>query len=387
MPLKRTAACTVALLLGLATAPSAQAEKAFSLSGGGGQTHIGNGLMIPIQQAATSLATTGTMFPNLRVGARVGKIVTGTVVKPLLGPISGKTAYQRKLTVPKGALTKPGGQLTVGVHFSNPTVYAVGTNLRFSWPAAPAVFSSGAVGPAVISGYGGTMTYSNALGTRFGGAAAFSISAGSEPAGLISPYAVTIYAKPSVGGAVLPCTHPAFGGANTLNNNGCAAGILIAQPTGTGAIGRNAIASSPGGFVAGKNVAILKLGSTPLGNVLIKALAATNTAVPSNAATSQGGPWTTGKVVISNPAALGGTEKFVLEGKDSRTANGGGTIQMVSGSVSNRVTTGPNANRGWVRLILASPAAVPSMSVYGLAATVALMLLAVGYANRRRLFA
>ena len=386
MLLKRSAACTVALLLGLAAAPSAQADKAFALSGGGAQSHIGNGLMIPIQQAATA-ATTGTMFPILKAPAKVGKIIVGTVVKPLIGPILGKSAYQRKLVVPKGVIEKVAGQLTVGVHFSNPTVYAVGTNLRFTWPSAPAVFSTGQAGPAVITGFGGSMTYSNVLVTRFGGAGSFSITSGSEPAGLINGSAVTIYAKPSIGGAVPPCTHPGLGGANTLNNNGCAAGILIAKPTGVGAIGRNTTVATPGAKVVGKNVAILKVGASPLGTILAKVLVQTNTAIPTNAASSQGGPWTTGKVIISNPAALGGKEKFTLSGKDSRTANGGGSIQMVAGSVSNRTTTGPNANRGWVRLTLSTPATVPSMSMLGLGATVVLMLLAFGYTMRNRLFA
>ena len=386
MLLKRSAACTVALLLGLAAAPSAQADKAFSLSGGGAQSHIGNGLMIPIQQAATA-ATTGTMFPTLKAAAKPGKIIVGTVVKPLLGPIGGKTAYQRKLVVPKGVISKPAAQLTVGVHFSNPTVYAVGTNLKFTWPSAPAVFSTGQAGPAVITGFGGSMTYSNLLTSRFGGAAQFNISSGAEPAGLINGAAVTIYAKPSVGGAVPPCTHPSLGGANTVNNAGCAAGILIAKPTGVGAIGNNVTIATPGAKVVGKNVAILKVGGSPLGTILAKVLAATNTAIPTNTANSQGGQWTTGQVIISNPAALGGKEKFTLSGKDSRTANGGGTIQMVSGSVSNRTTSGPNANRGWVRLVLSSPATVPSMSMLGLGATVVLMMLAFGYTMRSRLFA
>ena len=65
MPLKRLAVGIAAAFLfstlGLAT--SAQAIKRFSVVGGGAQSHIGNGLAIPIQQAAINSVTTGTMFP------------------------------------------------------------------------------------------------------------------------------------------------------------------------------------------------------------------------------------------------------------------------------------------------------------------------------------
>ena len=60
---------------------------------------------------------------------------------------------------------------------------------------------------------------------------------------------------------------------------------------------------------------------------------------------------------------------------------------MVSGALSTRAATGPNANRGWVRLKLRSQAPLPSMSPVGLATTAGLMLLVAGYAMRRRIFA
>jgi hypothetical protein len=52
------------------------------------------------------------------------------------------------------------------------------------------------------------------------------------------------------------------------------------------------------------------------------------------------------------------------------------------------MASGPNANRGWVRLVLGNFDAdeVPSMSLVGMATTVALILLAFGYTMRRRLF-
>ena len=218
MQLKRLAVCIAAAFLvstfGLAT--GAQAAKRFSLTGGGGQTHIGNGLMIPIQQAAINSVTTGTMFPNLLIPVAGAPIVSGTVTKPIMTG-GTKMAYQRQLKVPIGALKKDALKTTVGVKFSNPTVFAVATNLSAKWPAAPAVFSTGvAVGGAssaggtgltTITGFGGSLTYSNALNTRFGGAARFAIGNGDPSACDLYPQApVTVYIK--INAITPPCTFP-----------------------------------------------------------------------------------------------------------------------------------------------------------------------------------
>ena len=84
------------LALGL-VAGTAQATHQFSLVGGGGQIHIGNGLALPIQQAATVLQT-GTVFPPLGIGVRAGDapVITGTVDKPLI-VVGEKRGWQRML--------------------------------------------------------------------------------------------------------------------------------------------------------------------------------------------------------------------------------------------------------------------------------------------------
>jgi hypothetical protein len=383
------AACS--LLLGLGLATSAQAKR-FSLTGGGAQSHIGNGLALPIQAAMTAMVTK-TVFPAaLLLPVKGVPVILGTTALPLktamatpMGPIT-KQGYQRKLQIPAAAMSKPGVQKTVGVHSANPTVYAVGTKLNYKWPSAPAVFSLGAaVGTTTVAGFGGKMVYTNTLGARFGGPAAFSIAPGLG-GGLFPTSPVTIYIK--INGTTPPCAHPAFAG----GNSGCVAGILLAKPTGIGGIGgaTSMTVMTPGApfTTMALNVAVMKMGAVPLGTVLAKALAA-HAALPTNMATSQPGPWTTGKLLISNPAAAGMGEKFTLSGKDLRTAMGNGTIQLVGGSVSARATSGANANRGWLRLVLgnAPAAAVPSMSTGGIAATVALIVLAFGYTMRRRIFA
>jgi hypothetical protein len=410
MPIKRLAVWIAALLLlspGLAAA-----ERHFSVSAGSGaQNHIGNGLALPIQAAVPNFPATPTMFPTLLIPPAPGPaaVLSGTISKPLQtamatpsGPIT-KQGYQRRLNVPTGVLGKSGAALVVvGVKFSNPTVFAVATNLVYAWPAAPAVFSTGAAvaTTTVASPFagGGTMTYTNALGARFGGPAAFAISAG-PPLGLFPASPVTVYAK--INATTPPCTFMLTG-----MGPGCIAGILLAAPTGVGAIGGSTgmTVMTPGVPITGANVAAMKLGTAPLGTlvpglVTLHATAGTATAmvpapfliamgaVPTNMASSQPGPWTTGQVIISAPMAAGMGEKFTLEGNDMRTQSGAGTIQLVAGSLSTRMASGFNANRGWLRLVLTGIAPVPSMSPVGLTAMVALMLLGFGYAMRRRIFA
>jgi len=381
----------------------------FSLTGGGAQSHIGNGLALPIQFAIPQ-PTNPTVFPPLLIPVAVGgmgtaPVLTGTISKPLLtamatpsGPVT-KSGYQRKLNIPLGALAKGGAALVqVGVKFSNPTVFAVATNLVYAWPAAPAVFSTAAaVGTTTVASPfagGGSLTYSNTLGARFGGPAAFAISAG-PPLGLFPASPVTVYAK--INTITPPCTFPMTNG---MGSN-CVAGILLAAPTGVGAIGgaSTMIVMTPGVPITGLNVAAVKLGTAPLGTLLPGTFHTAGTAmipfpflaamgaIPTNMASSQGGPWTTGQIIISAPMAGGMGEKFTLSGKDARTQSGAGTIQLVAGSVSVRFASGPNANRGWLRLTLTGIPPVPSMSPVGLMATVALILLGFGYTMRRRIFA
>ena len=392
------------LVLGIGFAGTAQAKtQYFTLAAGSGaQLHIGNGLALPIQ--APAVANENQNFPPLLIPKVPGVFrVTATTTK---------TGTKQAITVKPGALHKPASRKTVGVWTSNPSLFAVATELSFFWPTAPAKFSTlgrtGAASTTFTAGVDGDskIIYSpRIIGKRFGGAGRFRLRGPEEESGLIAA-PITVYA---VGAAVQPpCVNPLFTtrtpgsvtlpGTGTFGTTGgnanCVAFIIEALPTGVAAQG------------AAKGVTIMTDGANlfpakgngafgtgplhitgPRGTVSAFEFITPFVPGPTNDAQSTGYPWTTAMITITAKNALGQPEKFVISGDDTRTSMGAGTIQMVSGSLSNRNTSKLNANRAWLSLILEPNPQVPSMSALGLAATAGLMLLTAGYAMRRRIFA
>ena len=212
---------------------------------------------------------------------------------------------------------------------------------------------------------------------------------------------VTLYGIAVKGPGNPPCTHTALAGPNPA----CVAGLGQAIPTTTGPPGfdlavvggpvGNAMVT-PGGTPAaliatGTNgpgplpgVGIGKFGVNGTPTVFILTPAMTKRGF-TNMATTIGYPWTTGMITVSAPAAAGLGEIFMLTGMDSRTPGGNGTIQLVSGGLSRRISSGPNANRGWIRLELGDLGStdVPAMSPARLAAGAGLLLIAAAFALRR----
>jgi len=95
---------------------------------------------------------------------------------------------------------------------------------------------------------------------------------------------------------------------------------------------------------------------------------------------------TTGTVIVQQTAGSGGDDFFTVMGSDARTPLGAGNISTVAGGIAFRNTLGgqtPYASFHKVWMSLGPP--VPSLSPAGVAAAGALMLLAVGYALRRRI--
>jgi len=310
------------------------------------------------------------------------------------------------LVIPPAALSRPapGAPVPIAVFTTNPAVFQVATSINYAWPSASATLapSSGpaAGGPTAFgTGLGGgNISYT---GGGFGGPAQFAISAGPGAAGGRVP--------PNGGGALpvasvwINCAGglPTTVGAVAVVGASAPAGVAqpgapITAPTattmfgplspGAGPFGALNVTGMTTGTMTGMCVAFC---ATPMGGIA-SSLSLPSVTVPtpmggtamlaglSNMVTgSKGFPWTTGFITIAQPAAVP-PETFWLSGTDNRVS-GVGNISLVSGALSVRNLSGPNANRGWLSLNLAVP---EPTTIAG--ATAALGLLAVGHTMARR---
>jgi hypothetical protein len=100
-----------------------------------------------------------------------------------------------------------------------------------------------------------------------------------------------------------------------------------------------------------------------------------------------GFPWTTGKVYVTGTQAGPYTSTIVtLTGSKSLNATGAGNITLVAGGIANGLHSGfTYVSFDRIQMKLTFPAnPLPSMSPAGFAAGALLVVLAVGYALRRR---
>lgn len=349
-----------AFVAGLAATASATVHP---LSGNG-RFQIGDGLPIP---GGFTAAPNGQLFPV------VGAVVSQTGADP------------QKMIFAGGEMKAAQVPFVVPVAVNNTAVFQVLTSIGITYPLAASSFSAaGRTGAATVAFCPGSSV------TPTGNPGCVSGKAGT---GSIKGLMVYTATAAQFGGAM---TGRVFGGANVALGGpgagltpapcvGCKVNMALASPnsTGTGGIG-NAFGGS--GMSPGAAPSSGMLTVTVLANGIIVAATPTSLFLPGipNAATSVGAPWTTGMLTISAPSALGVPELFTLTGSDARMS-GVGSISLVSGGLSNRALSGPNANRGWLNLSIGSPlGALPSMSGPGIAALVGLMSLAGGYAMRQR---
>jgi len=367
--------CTMSLLVAIAIAGGAQAQPFYSVTSGGGQQQIGDGLPLPAQDQISAMGgkngTGGPIgtyqnFPPLLIPVK-----NLAVVKQTAGP------DPKKITVPPGVFrriptangTTMGVKvpLLIGVAANNPNVLQVRTTLSFSGPnktQGSMTFMAGAR-PNNKTQFAGTplgskAVYNSPTGVRFGGVSQTRI----KNLGTIGLW-VDLPSIP------LPCVHTKFGGASRTD---CKAKKVAAYPKTLAAAGGPAgnKVITPGTPLANPPAVYFAIPGTD--GVITMSSAATLATPVIDKATSIGFPWTTGQISLSQPAALGGKENFHITGMDGRV-NGVGTIQLVASALSKRTTTGPNANRTWLEL--PEPSAV-------LGAAAALAVLGVCHALVRR---
>lgn len=109
--------------------------------------------------------------------------------------------------------------------------------------------------------------------------------------------------------------------------------------------------------------------------------------IPGQFTTNYGFPATTGTVIVQQSTGTGGRDFFTVQGSDNRTALGAGNITVVSGGMSRRNGTSAFTRySAFHKISMVIGPMAPSMSPAGFAAAAILMVLAVGYAMRRRVF-
>ena len=349
----------VAAMLGASAADA----RIHSLTGDA-RFQIGNGLPIPIG---------ATPAPNGRVAA-----VAGATIRQ-----HDDGANPDRIVIDPGQLTAPGNAINLGVFLSNPNVFQVQTAIPVTFPNRKVSFAAGGrTGAATVTfcpgetvtengnpgcaiatpAIPGSLTYT-ATGAQFGGPAQANTGGSANVALRVASGA--------------PCAYGA--GANPL----CQVIFALATPAPSAAAGQpfGFFNQTAGGTPAtGRYYATI----TTLGAVTGITATGLGPGVP-NPATSYGGPWTTGRLTVSQPAATP-AELFVLSGSDGRAgATATGSISLVAGAVSARALSGPNANRGWLNLTVGSSiGSVPVLPAYGVAALVGLTALTGAYALRRR---
>jgi hypothetical protein len=360
-------AVAAAFLFSLASQEASAATAYYSVAGGA-QFQIGSERPMPLQPVPTTGGTwmkqvvTKTVFPKLLIP------VDPDPAKALVQQTAGPDPKQ--ITIPPGVLHRPApGPMTLGLAKFNPRLLQVRTNIDFSAPAAksgPAVLRAGGrTGPPIATYPGpiqGDVVRYVKTAAQFGGPLQTRIA----PA---SPVRVWGHL-----GAMLPCKHPFFLGSDLS----CQATLFQEDP------GTLVAAGAKVGFTLTSAAAPAMspnrvFASIPNTNgTIAKSASAFKSGTLTNMLTSAGFPWTTGRLHVSEISALGDDEQFTITGMDSRV-NGIGTISLVSGALTERPFSGPNGNRGWLRLTVPEPGAV-----FGALTAFAALALCHGFARRRQ---
>jgi hypothetical protein len=293
---------------------------------------------------------------------------------------TGGTTQGGAVQLPPRVLTRPRGTgdtpQPIAVFTTNPAVFQVATSISYAWPVASLTLApGGAPGPVVLGTglAGGVIAYSG--GTKsFGGPGQFSIVPGAGAAGgRVPPNTLGVSPVASVwinfqGALPTLATRVAVVGAS--NNVGLGApGAPVAADAQTTAFGPTAQ-----GFGAINQTNCCDV--TAMGGI-VSSIALPAPGLTNMVTGSKGFPWTTGFITISQPGAVP-PEVFFLSGTDRRVS-GIGNLSLVSGALSVRNLSGPNANRGWLslRLVTPEPSAV-------LAASGALLMLGLCHGLVRR---
>lgn len=331
---------------------------------GNARAQIGDGLPIPIGF---------TPPPNGKIAAIPGATIRQHGVHTVNNPAG--------VVLRPGQLTWPGPNQVIPVFGNNPQVFQVKTAIPLVVPGqTAALHAGGRTGAATVTACPGDVV------TPVGNPACASGSAGTIPGRLTYTATSNQFGGPAratVGGVADVALKAGVGApcAGGTNPN-CLIIFAIANPAPTAANGApfasnqtTGAAPSPGLF----------RGNVTAGGLVTALLTPLGAGLP-NPATSFGGPHTTGVLKVEQPAALGGAETFTFSGNDGRAGPDGiGSLSLVSGSVSQRGVSGPNANRSWTNLTVGAViSSVPVMPAIGAVVLAGLTALSGAWVMRRK---
>ena len=362
----------IGALLALAAAATAHAQSAMYSLSGNTRSQIGAGLPLPI---------TFQPAPNGRVVLRPGVVVfqtagpdpkamtfTSNAAAPIWGPetvtavvaLQGTGPWQIKTSLFIGGPASGTAMLSAGGRTGPATL---------TWcPGQPLPTAS--FDPACTNAADATAVHGAALNAslRYRATANQFVGAYRELRG----GGASVWLR--AGATLIPCKAIVLGGTN---------------PSCIGAFSQPAIATQ--NVIGGPFGALHATNPPPVNNVrfvgvlangIVTAVAPTPLGTfPKNDVVSYGGPWTTGKVTVRAPFALGGAETWYLQGSDQRV-NGIGSISLVAGGVSLRSISGYNANRGWMNLQVGT-FSVPALSPGALALLGFALLASAAWMARR----
>lgn len=377
------AALVLALAGMLAYAGSAAAQSCSGTTcslGGQQRAQIGVGLPIPI---TTLPGQTGLITSH--PGAITANSAVATIMQTT-GPAP------RKLTLAPAQFLYDEPAFQIGVFQANNAVFAVSTNLDISNPrptnGSVAFSAGGRPGPAIVSWCAGSPAPTGTFNpgcfgpntTALGGVPATNgfvryeatrNQFGGIASGRTVGTAQVFFNAGNLTAAQLPCN----------GGPGCLVAISQATPGTAAVFGANfgaTVMNPPDVNPTGVRTAVIQTnGSLVLGAAVTDG-GGNNIPFTGQGASSWGFPLTTGQLLISVTAALGDDEIFLRTGADGRNANGSGIVTMVSGTVSARTLSGPNANRGWITM------RIPEPGVLAAGSSALLMLAGCHFLARRR---
>jgi hypothetical protein len=326
-------------------------------------------VFIPLQfgKLGSPRPTSGYGFPNGPIQEIPAAVVAaagtsnGTITVPQY-VFAGKFAA----AVPLAGVTLV--QITTNFSAMGPetdAVLAPGYGTPFTW--CPGDIACGPGGPPQGAGTRNGRIIYTAAGAKFGGVIQMLLNGGGVNTFLFnaSPFQAGHVFFGGVGNQL-------SGGPYSFMDTNYLAGGFVTQPLAVPT--PNALITQPGGKLT-TGGGITTMGATgPI--FMLSAQTTSNTGFPA----------TTGTVFAQQTTGTGGADLFTVTGSDNRTALGAGNITLVSGGISQRNTlAGQTSYAVFGRITMAlQPKGVPSVGPSGLATGAVLMLLAVGFALRRR---